>query len=176
MKYTYLIILFILVSCGKTAETDQVIEQEKQGLDFSPATSRMELKGPAIQFSTSWIAYQKFITDLENFDHTTTAAEGLNLSIDDMKVSLPESITKQSVKSRLKVLDVRVKSYHALLTHNSYSSKEQQKRFNELILALDQFKIQMMEVFELQKAEENILKNLEEMHLEVKEKDTINSL
>ncbi len=170
MKYINILLFALIASCGQTEES-KLVEEQKQESTFDPAISQMDLRGEASQFNTSWVPYQKFITELENFDHTTPAAQRLVLAVDDMTVSLPEKISKQPVKSRLKVLETRVKSYHALLTHNSYSKKEQQKRFDELIIALDQLKIQMMEVFLLEKAEENILKNLEESELELEEKD-----
>ncbi|GAK88554.1 hypothetical protein JCM19298_3281 [Nonlabens ulvanivorans] len=169
----YLLILLLFISCGEIAETAPEVKQNKE-TTFNPATSRMVLKGEALQLSTGWEAYQTFITELENFDHTTAAAKRLTTAINDMTVSIPEDISSQPVKSRLKVLETRIKSYHALLTHNAYSSTEQQKRYDQLIIGLDEFKIQMMEVYAQQKSKENLLKNLEEMELELEENDTIN--
>ncbi|WP_397302879.1 hypothetical protein [Nonlabens ulvanivorans] len=169
----YLFILLFLISCGETPETAPVVEQSTE-ISFDPATSRMVLRGEAQQLSTKWDAYQTFTTELENFDHSTAAAQRLATSIDDMIVSIPDEIANQPVKSRLKVLETRIKSYHALLTHNAYNTKDQQKRYDQAIIALDEFKIQMMEVFAQQKSKENLLKNLEAMELELEEKDSIN--
>ncbi|GAK99012.1 hypothetical protein JCM19314_3043 [Nonlabens ulvanivorans] len=52
--------------------------------------------------------------------------------------------------------------------------KINKKRYDQVIIALDEFKIQMMEVFAQQKSKENLLKNLEAMELELEEKDSIN--
>lgn len=172
MKHIYIILLTLLVSCGDSQETP-IIKEKKQELEFDPAISQMQVRGKATQTANSWSAYQKFITELENFDHSTAAAERLNLAVDDMIVSIPEEWTTQPIKSRLKVLETRVKAYHALLTHNSYETLVQQKRFDQLILALDQFKIQMMEAYELEKSDADLIKNLEELELELEELDTI---
>ncbi|PQJ31754.1 hypothetical protein BST92_07375 [Nonlabens arenilitoris] len=155
MRYLLLLVLFI--SCGQKEEPVPVVEQSLE-TTFDPAMSRMVLKGDAQQLSTKWDAYQSFITELENFDHSTAAALRLATFIDDMTVSVPEEVASQPVKSRLKVLETRVKSYHALLTHNTYDSKKQQERYDLVIIALDEFKIQMMEVFAQQKSKENLLK------------------
>lgn len=175
MKYTYILLLTLIISCGQENET-AIIEVKKQEVPFTPTFSQIDLKGTAASFSDKWSAYQKFITELENFDHTAAAAKRLTISIDDMIASVPEKLNTQPFNSRLKVLETRVKSYHALLTHNSSEIVTQQKRYDQLIVSLDQFKMQMMEVFELEKSKEDLLKNLEEMELDFKETDTINSL
>lgn len=175
MKYLYFILLLLAISCGKETKESQeeVVVQES---NFDPAVSRMELRGEAANLLTTWTALQKFITLLENFDHTTASAQELNTAVDDMAASLPEDITSQPVLSRLKVLETRVKAYHALLDHNSFAIAEQQKRFNLLIKALDQFKIQLMEVYELEKSQDELIKNLEELEKELDETDSIESL
>ncbi|MGJ8683289.1 MAG: hypothetical protein ACSHWW_01610 [Nonlabens sp.] len=157
----FILLLFLIVSCGEKNAPIESNNTESE-IAFDPAVSQMELIGDAARFNTTWVAYQKFITELENFDHSTAAAERLILAVDDMDVSLPEELNKQPVRSRLKVLETRVKSYHALLTHNSYEVSTQQDRYDQLITALDGLKIQMMEVFLLKKAEESILENLED--------------
>ncbi|WP_438961827.1 hypothetical protein [Nonlabens sp.] len=173
MRYVYTILFIFLVSCGDSQETPPIIEEKKE-LTFDPAISQMQVSGKATETANSWIAYQKFITELENFDHSTAAALRLNSTIDDMVASIPEKWTSQPVKSRLKVLETRVKAYHALLTHNRHETMVQQKRFDQLILALDQFKIQIMEAYELEKSDKDLIKNLEELELDLEETDTIN--
>lgn len=54
------------------------------------------------------------------------------------------------------------------------AAQNNKKRYDQLIIGLDEFKIQMMEVYAQQKSKENLLKNLEEMELELEENDTIN--
>ncbi|EAS20936.1 hypothetical protein BBFL7_01828 [Flavobacteria bacterium BBFL7] len=169
----YLLIILLFISCGEQEKAAPVLNQDTE-TSFIPATSRMVLKGDAQQLSTNWDAYQKFITELENFDHSIAAAQRLATSIDDMNVSIPEEIASQPVISRLKVLETRIKSYHALLTHNAYSTMDQQKRFDQVMIALDEFKIQLMEVFAQQKSKQNLLKNLEQLELELEEKDSVN--
>lgn len=173
MKYTYIfLVLLLTISCGNHDEVAPV-EKTEQEAAFNPTPSRMELRGTAAQFNTTWLAYQKFMTELENLDHTATAALRLNTAVDEMQLNVPEQLLTQAFISRLKVLETRVKSYHALLTHNSYKVAVQQKRYDQLILSLDQVKIQMMEVFELEKSQEDLFKTLEELEMELVEKDTI---
>lgn len=171
----FLFILLLIVSCGKNQET-LTVEDQKQEINFDPAISQMEVRGEARNISLSWQAYQTFIIELENFDHSITAADRLILAIEDMKTTIPPPFDKQPLRSRLKVLETHIKSYHALLTHNEYSNVNQQKRFDKVMISLDEFKIQMMDVYRLEKVKEDILKNLKEMELELEETNSQDSL
>ncbi len=165
MRIFYLILLIIAVSC--TSKGNQEVEEVEQiqEVTINHTLSQMQLVGEAQTVASQWIAYQEFITSLENLDHTTASSKQLVTHINDMKLTIPESFLEQGILSRFKVLETRVKSYNSLLTHTQIDPKEQQKRFDQLVISLDQLKIQMMDKFIAQQQEENLLKNLEENEL-----------
>lgn len=168
MKVFWVIVLLLLSSCNSsTSPKEEVITEKAPKLKITHSLSQIELQGIASASSQEWKAYQDFITGLENLDHTIASAEQLSTHIEDMKTSIPEKFNDQGLLSRLKVLETRVKSYHSILTHSEIDIATQQHRFNLLITALDQFKIQMMDVLKAQQQKESLLKNLEENELKL---------
>lgn len=169
MRFIFFILLAITLSCTSKKSQDKEEIEEKQRVTITHTPSQMQLVGEAQQIASQWTAYRDFITSLENLDHTIATSEILIDHISDMKTSIPDSFQEQGIISRMKVLETRVNSYHSLLSHNQIETREQQQRFNDLVLSLDQLKIQMMDKISATKQEENLLKNLEENELNLDE-------
>jgi len=172
MKASYIFAIFLLLSCNSQEKDENQIPEETEAVTITHTLSQMQLVGKAQTIALHWVAYQEFLTSLENLDHTAASCELLIAHLNEMKTSIPEEFKEQGVLSRFKVLETRVKSYHSLLTHTQIDSDKQQKRFDQLILALDQFKIQLMDKFIADQQIDNLLKNLEENELHLDQPDS----
>lgn len=172
MKAIYIFIAFLFLSCNSQEKDEIQVLEEAEDVIITHTLSQMQLMGKAQTIAMDWVAYQDFLTSLENLDHTVSSSELLITHCNEMQATIPEEFKEQGILSRLKVLDTRVKSYHSLLTHSQIDRDNQQKRFDLLVTALDQLKIQMMDKFTAQEQEENLLKNLEENELKLDQPDT----
>lgn len=142
-------ILFLLVSLMMVSCNDQVKMEDTPDIinlaEIKFAATKIALVGPSQSLASSWIEYTKFETALENFDHSATATDQLATLVVNMKSSIPEDFDSQPVRSRLLVLETRIKAYQSFLKHTSKTTAEYKNLYDAVTVALDNFRGQLNE-------------------------------
>jgi hypothetical protein len=146
MKLSLLIVLVIALSaCTKKTQGEKPMQEKNDATAVSYASSRMTLVGEAQQAALAWEDYQKFMTELENYDHSKPATNRLVELADAMSNTIPSTLAEQPVLSRLVVLRSRIGVYGSAIRNNNLSKNERIIKYNEFVLALDQLHIQLNE-------------------------------
>lgn len=165
MKALYLIIAGLLINCTdhKNNTQNEVIVKHEKTPAFMLKGSLINLSGTAQEISNNWKQMQEFTTSLENYDHSLSSTEIVVSHIEDMKITLPEEFNQPSIKGRLKVVETRFKSYQSYLNYNHIDRKEQEKRYNAILIAIDEFKIQLLDEINEQLQREDLLNKIKQL-------------
>ncbi|MDP5077992.1 MAG: hypothetical protein NWQ19_07850 [Nonlabens sp.] len=158
---TPILLMLLMVACTQKKRTDAAETPVSDDDTAIYAHSKMTLVGEAQQVAITWEDYQQFITELENYDHSKPATNRLTELADNMVASIPSDLIEQPVMSRLVVLRTRIGIYGSAIRNNSISKKERVKKYNDMILALDQFHIQLNEKLNYDQNILDLLKTLE---------------
>lgn len=155
-----IITTFFLTTCTSNVQNlddDTPVENGKAG---TYVTAKITLVGDAQQAALSWNDYQSFITELENYDHSKKATDRMTELVDNMSNTIPASLVEQPVSSRLVVLQSKLGTYKSAVRNTEMSKKEKVRRYNEFILALDQFHVQLNEKLNYQAKIDELLNTL----------------
>lgn len=158
---TPILLMLLMVACTQKKRTDSTETPVSDDDTAIYAQSKMTLVGEAQQVAITWEDYQQFITELENYDHSKPATNRLTELADNMVASIPRDLIEQPVMSRLVVLRTRIGIYGSAIRNKSLSKKERVKKYNDMILALDQFHIQLNEKLNYDQNILDLLKTLE---------------
>ena len=158
---TSILLLLLMAACTQKKRSDFTDKPVKSDGNATYAQSKMTLVGEAQQAAITWEDYQQFITELENYDHSKPATNRLTELADNMVNSIPSNLIEQPVMTRLLVLRTRIGIYGSSIRNNSISKKERVKKYNDMILALDQFHIQLNEKLNYDQNILDLLKTLE---------------
>ncbi len=153
------IFLLSLAACN-----EQTQEQPQQApvniADVKFAETKIALVGEARQEANNWIEYTKFETALENYDHSDVATQQLATLVKNMRETIPANLDNQAIKSRLLVLETRIKSYQSFLNYNSKTKEQYTSYFNAFTTALDQLRGQLNEKLEIDRQTTELIEEL----------------
>ncbi|AGC76918.1 hypothetical protein LX97_03287 [Nonlabens dokdonensis] len=137
------IIAFLLLVACKPAPVE---ESKQDQLDFAALalrSSQMTLIGNAQKKALDWNSFQNLLTGLENYDHSIPATNKLIDHVNDMLENPIDDFVDQAIISRLIVLKTRLHIYKSYLGYRIKESAEIEKKYNDIILALDELVLQI---------------------------------
>jgi hypothetical protein len=139
MRYIlFLLIVLMVVSCNNQEKKEDAPNAINLA-EIKFASKKIALVGPAQSLSSDWIEYTKFETALENYDHSANATDQLATLVVSMKGSIPKDFNSQPIRSRLLVLETRIKAYQSFLKHTTKTTVEYKNFYNAVTVALDNF-------------------------------------
>ncbi|AZQ43477.1 hypothetical protein [Nonlabens ponticola] len=124
------------------------------------AQQQISLVGDARASASDWQEFERFQTALENYDHSKAATTRLATHAESMLENVPDAFDEQRIKSRIKVLLVRSRSYESYLSYTTRTASEHQDRYNGIILATDQLIAAMNEKEEYDRNQRQALEDL----------------
>ncbi|WP_194851894.1 hypothetical protein [Nonlabens antarcticus] len=145
-NFIFIVIGFILISCNEQEKQDDTRDPINLA-EINFASTKMVLVGDAKAAASDWVEYTRLETALENYDHSVSATEQMASITSDMRTSIPLELNNQPIRSRLLVLQTKIKVYQSFLQHSSKTAAEHQQLYNAVTLALDNFIGQLNEVY-----------------------------
>jgi hypothetical protein len=155
----FLLISLIVVSCNN----QEKVEEAPNAINLAEikfASTKIALVGPAQSLAANWIEYTKFETALENYDHSANATDQLATLVVNMKGSIPQDFDNQPIRSRLLVLETRIRAYQSFLKHTSKTTAEYKNFYNAVTIALDNFRGQLNEILEVERQKKELIEEL----------------
>lgn len=138
-----ILFLFLIVAC-KPAPSDT--SSKSNQLDYSTMNlkvTKMALVGKAQKESLKWQDYQDLITGLENYDHSISMTNKIIDHVDKMIEVKDGAFNHQTILSRMLVLKTRLSIYKSYLGYRIKTTDASIKKYNDIIIALDQLTDQM---------------------------------
>jgi hypothetical protein len=154
--------MFTLVCCQQQQEQDQNDKPDLKLSELQFQESQIALVGEASDLVSTWKEYQEFQTAMENFDHKARTAASLAILVQNLAPSLPAQLDAQRIRSRIKVMETRIKSYASYLNYTTRTASGHEQRYNDFILTVDQFKNQLNEKAQFDRIQRDILEELKE--------------
>ncbi|BAO54474.1 hypothetical protein NMS_0465 [Nonlabens marinus S1-08] len=155
----FLFLSFLLLSCDQ----DQKKEPTPKPVNLAEIpfdTPRLTLVGNAASVTSSWEEYTAFQTAFENYDHSLEATGRLALAVKNMRDNLRPEFENQPIRSRLLVLESRVKSYESFLQYTTKTADQYEDYFNAIVTAQDNLTAQLNEKFEFERIEQELIEEL----------------
>lgn len=143
LYYIFLTLFFTTCTANQQEQEDTAAQNDDKIASYSSLKTRLE--GEAQQAALGWNDYQNFMTAFENYDHSKKATDRLTELVDNMPNSIPAVLVEQPVKSRLVVLQSKLGAYKSAVRNDEMSQKQKVERYNQFILALNQFHVQLNE-------------------------------
>jgi hypothetical protein len=142
MRLAVILLLFIASCKPAPVQESEVVDS----IDFSSMNlqqTKMTLVDNAQKKALDWTAIQDLFTALENYDHSIGTTVKLIDYVDLMLEKPPESFRGQSIISRIKVLKTRIHIYQSYLGYRVKTNANLEKKYNDIIQALDDLILQM---------------------------------
>lgn len=158
-----LLVFFALYACEDEQSAPEPAQKTVQMTKQDLPETRVQLVGEAASETATWEPYQKFMVAFQDFDHRTDSAGLLNELIDKMLASIPENIDEPTLRARLTALRTHVAAYESFLDYNYQNPELGRKRYNEIVNALDNFHLQIMEILERNLMQEQIEEKLRQL-------------
>jgi hypothetical protein len=145
MRYVFILLLsFSLIACNQAEDKEPAAKPVNvAAIEF--ATNEIALVGSAQSMASNWEEYSKFETALENYDHSEEATGRLATSVKVMRQNIDPNFDNQPIRSRLLVLESRIRSYQSFLKVKSKTAVQYKEYFNSIMVALDNFRGQLNE-------------------------------
>ncbi|OUS17768.1 hypothetical protein A9Q93_04765 [Nonlabens dokdonensis] len=141
MRVTLLFFL-LLIAC-KPAPVE---ESSQDQLDFTTLglkSTNMTLIGEAQKKALEWNSFQNLLTGIENYDHSTASTLKLIEHLNDMLENPVDDFNDQPIISRIVVLKTRLHIYKSYLSYRIKEPTEIERKYNDIIQALDELVLQM---------------------------------
>ncbi|WP_405378095.1 hypothetical protein [Nonlabens sp. Asnod3-A02] len=138
-----ILFLFLIVAC-RPAPAD--VSTKSNQIDYSTmnlSVTKMALVGEAQKEALKWVDYQNLITGLENYDHSIGMTNELIDHVDKMLKLEDSAFNDQTILSRMLVLKTRLSIYKSYLGYRIKTPEDSQRKYNDIITALDQLTDQM---------------------------------
>ncbi|WP_298949865.1 hypothetical protein [uncultured Nonlabens sp.] len=138
------ILFFWLIIACKPEPADVPTSEDQ--IDYSTmnlSVTKMALVGKAQKEALKWVDYQNLITGLENYDHSITTTNELIEHLDKMIALKDGAFYDQTILSRILVLKTRLSIYKSYLGYRIKTTEDLQRKYNDIITALDQLTDQM---------------------------------
>lgn len=158
-KFLFIFFSLFLIGCNDSAPEQEKKSDKNQEIIKRKFVST-QLIGEAQQIATTWKAYQNFTNELQLHDLSRKSTDRLIETVNAMKIDFPVDLTEQPVLSRLAVVETRLKIYRSYLSYTVIDQNEKLKRFNDFILAVDNFNLQLNEKPQYQQLEGTLLEQL----------------
>lgn len=143
----YLILFFSCVlfySCNQEQkDTLQSSRVNIAKIEF-PETS-IALVGNAQKIASEWEEYRAFEVAFENYDHSPAVTKRLATLVENMRDNLINDFDNQPIRSRILVLETRLKRYASFLEYNDKPESQYLTYYSDIIQAVDQLNGQLNE-------------------------------
>ncbi len=161
MKLSLVFLFTIIISsCTPKKQQQQLVNEQSNAVGKEYNRVQINLIEDAQQATRNWESYQKFKTELENYDHSKAATTRLIDHAASMYTSVPSPLVEQPILSRLVVLQTRLGIYAAALRNKSMPKATRIKKYNDMILAIDQLHMQLNEKLGFQQNIDNLYQQL----------------
>ncbi|KQC32037.1 hypothetical protein AAU57_00890 [Nonlabens sp. YIK11] len=158
----YILFLFfslVLISCQEekrdTVKADKVDVSQIQ----FPKT-QVALVGEAQGIASQWEAYTTFQTSFENYDHSIASTQRLATLAGNLRSNMIPEFDSQPIRSRILVLETRLRRYASFLGYTSKSADEYKEYYSNIIDALDNLNGQLNEKSYVDDLEQQLIEEL----------------
>ena len=160
MRYRFFIfLLFFIFSCQQQEkEITSVQKVDVAELDF-PETNTA-LVGTARETAVNWEPYVNFETAFENYDHSIEATQRLATLVGAMRQNLLADFDNQPIRSRILVLETRLKRYASFLGYTNKTAEGYQENYGRIVMALDHLRGQLNEKSYVDQLEQQLIEEL----------------
>jgi len=160
MRYVFILLLsFSFTACNPEKETKPAVKPVNIAeIEFE--TNKIALVGSAQSMASNWEEYSKFETALENYDHSEEATGRLATSVKMMREHMDPFFNNQPIRSRLLVLESRIRSYQSFLKTKNKTADQYKAYFNSIMVALDNLRGQLNEIQEVERQKKELIEEL----------------